>query len=140
MVKILVKNLGGGKLPSYAHEGDAGMDFCSTEDVILESGKRHAFGTKIAMEIPSGHVGLVWDKSGLSRKQGLKVLGGVVDATYRGEVVITLINLGEESYQVHKGDKIAQMLIQKVESAQIFETDTFSETKRADKGFGSTGR
>jgi len=140
VVKVKVKNLGGGKLPSYAHDGDAGMDFHSTEDVTLKPGERHAFATKIAIEIPYGHVGLVWDKSGLSRKHGLKSLGGVVDSTYRGEIFITLVNTGTEAYEVKKGDKIAQMLIQKVEHVEIEESDDLSDTQRGDKGFGSTGR
>ncbi len=140
MVKVKVKDLGGGKLPSYAHEGDAGLDFYSTEDVMLAPGERHAFSTKIAMEIPEGHVGLLWDKSGLSRKHGLKSLGGVVDSTYRGEIFVTLVNTGKEAYEVKKGDKIIQMLIQKVEHAELEEAKELNGTARGAGGFGSTGR
>jgi len=140
VLKIKVKRLGETRLPSYAHEGDAGMDFYSTEDVVLKPGQRHAFATKIAMEIPKGYVGLVWDKSGLSKNSGLKNLGGVVDSTYRGEVIITLVNLGQEEYHVKKGDKIAQMLIQHVEHAAIEESGELEGSVRGHSGFGSTGR
>jgi len=92
------------------------------------------------MAIPVGNVGLIWDKSGLSRKQGLKVLGGVIDSGYRGEIVITLINLGNKKYEIKKGDKIAQMLIQPVHSVEIVEVDSLDDTARGEKGFGSSGK
>jgi dUTP pyrophosphatase len=140
VASVKVKRLGETKLPSYAHEGDAGMDFYSTEDYVLKPGERHSFETKIAMEIPHGYVGLVWDKSGISRKQGIKILGGVVDSTYRGEIVMSLVNLGQDPYVVKKGDKIAQMLIQPVEHVKIEEVKELNDSARGEKGFGSTGR
>ncbi len=96
--------------------------------------------TWIAMEIPDGHVGLIWDKSGLSTKHGLKTLAGVVDAGYRGEISIAMANVGNEPYTFKKGEKIAQMLIQKVEQAEFTEVEELSETSRGAGGFGSTGR
>ncbi|KHO45178.1 MAG: deoxyuridine 5'-triphosphate nucleotidohydrolase, dUTP pyrophosphatase [archaeon GW2011_AR3] len=140
MATLKIKNLGGGKLPAYAHDGDAGMDLYSTEDTTLSPGQRHAFGTKIAIEIPIGHVGLIWDKSGLSRNHGIKSMGGVVDSTYRGEIVVTLVNLGAEPYHIGKGDKIAQILIQPVVHAKLEESHELGSSMRGERGFGSTGK
>ena len=128
------------KVPMYAHAGDAGFDLFAASDVVVEPGTRVLVGVGIAMEIPDGHVGLVWDKSGLSNNHGLKTLGGVIDAGYRGEVKIGLINLGAESYKIGAGYKIAQMLIQKVERVEIREVAELSDTARGDGGFGSTGK
>jgi len=91
------------------------------------------------VEIPAGYVGLIWDKSGVSVKRGLKILGGVIDAGYRGELVITLHNLGNEDQFFNAGDKVTQMLIQKIELPEIEEVSALSKTKRGDGGFGSTG-
>ena len=128
------------KIPTYAHEGDAGFDLYACEDVVVAPGERVLVSTGIAMEIPSGFVGLIWDKSGLSNTHGLKTLGGVVDAGYRGEVKAGLINLGIEEYHVGLGHKVAQMLIQKVEHAEIYEVSELSNTLRGEGGFGSTGK
>lgn len=127
-------------LPSYGHEDDAAFDMYSTEKVVLEPGKRHAFATGIAMQIPSGHVGLIWDRSSVGIKHGIKVLGGVIDASFRGEVKVGLVNLRQDAYTFEKGDKIAQMLIQKVERVDITEVEELSETVRGEGGFGSTGK
>ena len=89
--------------------------------------------------MPEGFVGLVWDKSGLAMKNGIKTMAGVIDACYRGEIGIVLVNLSGQDYKVEKGQKIAQMLIQKVERAKIEEAQELSETKRGDGGFGNTG-
>jgi dUTP pyrophosphatase len=141
VVAVKVRKLGeGAKLPTYSHEGDAGMDFYSAEDVVLKPGERHAFSTQVAVEIPHGCAGLFWDKSGLARNSGIKSMGGVIDSGYRGEIVITLVNLGQEAYHFKKGDRIAQMLIQPVEHAKIEESPELSETGRGTGGFGSTGK
>lgn len=140
-MQIKIKKLADdAKLPSYAHSHDAGMDLYSCETFLLEPNERHAFDLGFAMEIPEGFVGLVWDKSGLSFKYGLHCLGGVIDSTYRGEVKIMIINLGEKPYQVEKGDKIAQLLIQPIVSAKIIETSKLDKTAREDGAFGSTGK
>lgn len=126
------------KLPAYAHAGDAGMDLFSCVDMILAPGETKPVPTGIQMAIPQGHVGLVWDKSGISLK-GVHRLAGVVDAGYRGEVRVVMVNLGTESFEIKAGMKIAQMLIQPVEAPTIVESDTLDDTSRGAGGFGSTG-
>lgn len=128
------------KLPSYAHNEDAGMDLYSNEnDYLLKAGERKGFSTGIKMEIPDGYAGLIWDKSGLAIKHGIKTIGGVIDSTYRGEIVILVINLGQSEYLVEKGSKVGQMIIQKVEHFKMSMENTINETSRGEKGFGSTG-
>jgi dUTP pyrophosphatase len=128
----------GAKLPAYAHSGDAGMDLFSCVDVTLGPGETKPVPTGIQMAIPQGHVGLVWDKSGISLK-GVHRLAGVVDAGYRGEVRVVMVNLGTEPFAIKAGMKIAQMLIQPVEAPTIVESDTLDDTSRGAGGFGSTG-
>lgn len=125
---------------SYAKAGDAGFDLYARERTVLVSGVQVAVPTGIALEIPKGYVGLVWDKSGLSIKSGLKVLGGVVDAGYRGEVMVGMINLSGREHVFEKGDKVAQMLIQKVEEVTFEVVGELSETERGATGFGSSGK
>jgi dUTP pyrophosphatase len=95
--------------------------------------------TGLAFAIPSGYVGLIWDRSGLAAKHGLHKLAGVIDAGYRGEVGVVLINHGSESFTVEKGMRVAQMLIQSVERVSLTEVEDLDETKRGEGGFGSTG-
>lgn len=125
-------------IPSYAREGDAGLDLCSIESVEIPVGGRASISTGLAFEIPDGYVGLIWDRSGLSHKKGLKTLGGVIDSGYRGEVKVGLANVSREPIQIDNGDKIAQMLIQPVANVEIEETNELTETERNDAGFGST--
>ncbi len=140
-MEIKIKKLNvSAKLPSYAHEGDAGMDLFAVEDVVIPSMGRVLTGTGIAMEIPMGYVGLVWDKSGLSTTHGLKTLAGVIDAGYRGEIKVGIVNLGSEIYTISAGHKVAQMLIQKVENPTIVEVSKLVDAMRGDGGFGSTGK
>ena len=127
------------KIPSYAHSGDAGMDLYAADDVIIKSSERKVVATGMKMEIPAGYVGLIWDKSGLASKKGLKIMGGVIDSTYRGEVGVVIINLGDQEYQVEKNTKIAQMLVQKVENVEIEEVNDLENSSRGDGGFGSSG-
>jgi len=127
-------------LPQYAHHDDAGMDFFAVENVALAPGERAQVPTGIAMEIPEGYVGLIWDKSGLSHRHGLKTLGGVIDAGYRGEVKIGVVNLGAEPYTIEAGHKVAQMLIQKVEQPTLTEVDSLQDSTRGENAFGSTGK
>jgi dUTP pyrophosphatase len=128
------------KLPSYAHEGDAGLDLFSAEDYTLKPNERKAVRTGIAMAIPKGYVGLVWDKSGLAAKHGIKTMAGVVDSGYRGEILVVLKNLGDSDFAVEKNMKIAQMLVQPVESKKVVEVEDLDATSRGEKGFGSTGK
>lgn len=126
------------KLPTCGHAGDAGMDLYGLEKVTIEPGERVVVGTGIAMAIPNGYVGLIWDKSGLAVKAGVTTLAGVIDATYRGEIKVCLYNLGQEAKIFEVGDKIAQILIQKFETPEIIEGN-LDETARGEGGFGSTG-
>ena len=128
------------KVPTRAHAGDAGFDLYSVDEGVIPAGGRVLVGIGLAMEIPDGYVGLVWDKSGLSNNHGLKTLGGVVDAGYRGEIKIGIVNLGANDYKIEAGHKIAQMLIQKVEHVEIKEGAELSEATRGEGGFGSTGK
>jgi len=126
------------KLPSYGHSGDAGLDLFAAVDHTLAPASVYAVPTGIKMAVPPGHVGLVWDKSGISLK-GVHRLAGVVDAGYRGEVQVVMINLGREPFEIKAGMKIAQMLIQPVEAPTIVVSDTLDDTSRGAGGFGSTG-
>ncbi len=141
MPKIKIQKINANaKTPNYAHQGDAGLDLYSAEEnYVLKPGERKGFLTGIKMEIPDGCVGLIWDKSGLAAKYGIKTMAGVIDSTYRGEVIVMLINFGNKEYLVEKNAKIAQMLIQKIERAEIEVVEDLNITKRGDGGFGSTG-
>jgi dUTP pyrophosphatase len=127
------------KLPVYGHPGDAGLDLFSVVDRDLLAGEVYAVPTGIQVAIPKGFVGLVWDKSGISLK-GVHRLAGVVDAGYRGEVQVVMINLGREPFTLKKGMKVAQMLIQPVASVAVVESGTLDDTSRGEGGFGSTGQ
>lgn len=127
------------KLPAYQHPGDAGLDLFSAVDAVLGAGEVKAVATGIKMAIPVGCVGLIWDKSGISL-QGIHRLAGVVDAGYRGEVKVVMVNLGKEPFSIKKGMKIAQLLIQPVATAEIVEAVDLDDTSRGEGGFGSTGR
>jgi dUTP pyrophosphatase len=128
------------KLPNYAHPGDIGMDLYSLEDKMLEPGERHIFFVGFALEFPEGYGAIVKDKSSLPKNAGIHTLGGVFDAGYRGEYNVNLINLGKEPYQIHIGDKIAQLLIVPVVIAELEEVKKLSDTSRGHGRFGSTGR
>jgi dUTP pyrophosphatase len=127
------------KMPTRAREADAGLDLYSMESCVIAPMERLTVRTGIAMEIPIGYAGLVWDKSGLAAKAGIKTMGGVIDAGYRGEIQVILANLGHETHAVAVGEKIAQMLIQKVELLPVEEVSDLSDSERGDGGFGSTG-
>jgi len=127
------------KLPRYGHKGDAGLDLFSSVEFVLEKGRVEAIPTGIKVAIPDGFVGLVWDKSGVSLK-GVHRLAGVIDAGYRGEVKVVLINLGDEPFVIDKGMKIAQMLVQPVTVVRVVEAEDLDDTSRGEGGFGSTGK
>ncbi len=140
-IRLKIKRLcADAKLPAYAMIGDAGLDLFASETVILKKGDKAAIPTGIAMEIPDGYVGLIWDKSGLAVKSGLKTLGGVIDSGYRGEVLVGMINLGAADFAFEKGNKIAQMIIQKKESVIVEEAAELSDADRGARGFGSSGK
>lgn len=127
-------------LPTYAYEDDAGFDLFTIERVEIKPNERVQVPTGIGMEIPKGYVGLVWDKSGLSHKFGLKTLGGVIDSGYRGEVKVGVVNLSDEVYILEEGNKIAQMIIQKKETCDIIEVNELEDSHRGEGGFGSSGK
>jgi len=127
------------KLPTFAHATDAGMDLYCVESLTIAPMERVQIKTGVAFEIPNGYVGLIWDKSGLSHKKGLKVLGGVIDAGYRGEVMVGAINLSQGPMYFEVGDKVAQMLIQKIEHPEIIEVEELVDADRGTGAFGSTG-
>ncbi|MGK2848772.1 MAG: dUTP diphosphatase [Minisyncoccota bacterium] len=127
------------KLPTRAHADDAGLDVYTLEECVLAPMERRAVSTGIALAIPSGFVGLLWDKSGVTLKAGVKTMGGVIDAGYRGEVKVIMINLSNEPYNIEKGAKIAQLLIQEVALSKICEVTDLDDTIRGEQGFGSTG-
>lgn len=139
-MKIQVKKLTpDAKLPAFGREGDAGMDLYSSQDAVLGPGQRISCKTGIAIKIPEGYVGLIWDKGGPSHKFGIKTLGGVYDSNYTGECLIGLVNMSQEDFNIKKGQKIAQLLVQKIESPQIEEVDEISKTNRGEQRFGSSG-
>ena len=126
-------------LPTKSHPSDAGWDLYSVEKLDLQPGKRHSVYTGIAFEIPKGHVGLIWPRSGMSVKKGIDVLAGVVDSGYRGEIKVCLLNTGDEPCIINKGDRIAQILFQEVPEFDLEIVKEFSKSDRGEGGFGSTG-
>ncbi|MGZ5362855.1 MAG: dUTP diphosphatase [Mycobacterium sp.] len=134
-------------MPSRAHHGDAGVDLCSALDVELAPGQRALVPTGIAVAIPHGMVGLIHPRSGLAARVGLSIVNspGTVDAGYRGEIKVALINLDQaEPIVVHRGDRIAQLLVQRVELPELVEVTSFDEagladTSRGEGGHGSSG-
>src|SRR6476661_2708118 len=110
---------GPGALPEYATEGAAGADLRAAEAVTLPPGGRAAVATGLFVEIPAGYVGLVWPRSGLAVRHGIDTLAGVIDSDYRGEVAVVLVNHGTETVRIAAGDRIAQILFQKVERASL---------------------
>ncbi len=138
-VKLKIKKIHpSAVMPSYTKAGDAGLDLSAVEGGEIQPQSRAKFGTGVAFEIPAGYVGLIWDRSGMSTKKGVKTLGGVIDSGYRGEIVVALANVSDVPVQIMKGDKIAQILIQKIETAQIEISNELSETQRGETGFGSS--
>lgn len=129
------------ELPRYATDGAAGMDVLAAEDVILAPGARQAVATGLAMAIPAGHEIQVRPRSGLALKHGISVPNtpGTIDSDYRGELKVILINHSAEPFEIHRGDRIAQLVLAPVTLAAWQEVDALDETSRGAGGFGSTG-
>ncbi|MGH8984819.1 MAG: dUTP diphosphatase [Acidimicrobiia bacterium] len=131
-------------LPEAQHPDDAGYDLHAREDVLIEPGGGRALvPTGIAVAIPSGHAGFVLPRSGLALRHGITCLNtpGLIDPLYRGEVKVVLVNTDPSApYQVHRGDRIAQLVVQQVEMVEWVEVDDLGATQRSVEGFGSTGR
>jgi dUTP pyrophosphatase len=130
-------------LPSYAHAGDAGADLHAVEDVELLPGERATVGTGVMIALPDGYAAFVHPRSGLATKHGVTLVNapGTVDAGYRGEIRVTLLNTDrKDAVRLRRGDRIAQLVIQKVERAVFYEVDRLPGSARGVGGFGSTGR
>lgn len=144
-IEIAIKRLpngGGLPLPAYASAGAAGMDVVAAESLWLKPGQRHAVATGFAMAIPEGWEVQVRPRSGLALKHGITCLNtpGTIDSDYRGEVRIILANLGEEMFEIKRGERIAQLVPAQVQRAALREVDELDGTARGAGGFGSTGR
>ena len=130
-------------LPAYAHPGDAGADLCAAEDLVLPPGGRATVGTGIAIAVPDGHAAFVHPRSGLAARHGITLVNapGTVDAGYRGEVRVVLLNTDPaEPFTVRRGDRIAQLVVQPVARARFLDVGELPGAPRGDGGFGSTGR
>ena len=128
--------------PAYAKPGDAGADLRSRIDFELEPGERALVPTGVAIALPEGYVGLVHPRSGLATKNGITIVNapGTVDSGYRGELMVTLLNTDKtKSFHVQRGDRIAQLVIQKYEHATFTVVDELDQTERGSSGFGSSG-
>lgn len=143
MKEVLIKRLDPDiPLPSYAKAGDAGADLCTRIDLTLNPGERVLVPTGISIALPNGFVALVHPRSGLAIKHGISIVNtpGTVDAGYRGELQVILINHDlKESISFKKGDRIAQLVIQQVERAEFIEVQDLPGSERSTGGFGSTG-
>jgi dUTP pyrophosphatase len=130
------------RLPVRAHPGDAGVDLFSVESMLIPSGERREVGTGIAVAIPPGYGGFVQPRSGLAFKHGIMLVNspGLIDAGYRGEVRVCVYNSGPEAFTVGVGERIAQLVIQRVEEPVYVEVEELSDTARGQGGFGSSGR
>lgn len=129
-------------LPSYAHGGDAGLDLFAAESVVLDPLQRALIGTGIAVAIPEGHAGFVQPRSGLALRTGLTFVNtpGLIDSHYRGEIRLIAINLDDTApIHITRGDKIAQLVVQRVERVVLDEVETLDTTERGERGFGSSG-
>lgn len=146
-VRVLILN-SDASMPTRANLSDAGWDLYASEDIVIKAGNRETVKTGIALQIPEEWVGLVWPRSGMSVKKGIDVLAGVIDSGYRGEVMVCLYNTNnslplfkDENIDVviKKGDRIAQILFQRVPDVELVEVDELNQSDRGNKGFGSSG-
>ncbi len=128
--------------PVYAKPGDAGADLRSTVDIVIPAGERALLPTGVSIALPAGYVGLVHPRSGLAAKHGITVLNapGTVDAGYRGEILVTLLNTSRDDFAVSRGDRIAQLVIQQFEHAKFVAVTELPESERGETGFGSSGK
>ncbi len=131
------------QVPARAHEGDAGWDLHAAEPASIPAGGRASVGTGIAIAVPDGHAGLVLPRSGLAARHGIALVNapGLIDAGYRGEVRVLLLNTDrDEAFEVGVGDRIAQLVLVRYEPVEAEEVDALDETTRGEAGFGSSGR
>lgn len=139
--KLNVKVNDGMQVPQYAHEGDAGLDLRITETVTLEPAKKVVVGTGLAVEIPTGCVGLVFPRSGLASKYGITLANsvGVIDSGYRGEIAAALVNAGRDTVTLEAGERVCQLVVMPYVPCELVPVDELSGTERGAGGFGSTG-
>ncbi len=128
-------------LPSYITDGSSGLDLRSAEDVVIPPGEWRAVSTGIRISLPSGYEAQVRPRSGLALKYGVTVLNapGTIDSDYRGIIKVILINHGKKAFWIRRGDRIAQMVITRVEQVEVEEVEILDETSRGEGGFGHTG-
>lgn len=136
-VQLLDKNA---KIPTKANINDAGFDLYSIIDTVIPPKQRKTVRTGIAIQMPEHFAGLIWPRSGLSVKQGIDVLAGVVDSGYRGEIMVCLYNTSDEVVGINIGDRIAQIIFQEVPRVSMEVHETLGSSQRGDNGFGSSGK
>jgi dUTP pyrophosphatase len=143
-VDVLLQRLDPGlPVPTYAHPGDAGADLCTAVDAVLAPGERALLPTGVAIALPDGYAAFVHPRSGLAVRYGVSLVNapGTVDAGYRGEIKVSVVNLDpREPVTFHRGDRIAQLVVQRVERAVFHEVTTLPGSDRGEGGFGSSGR
>lgn len=141
-MRIALKRLDPGlPIPSTSHPGDGGVDLFAAAGVSLEAGERTTVPTGIAVAIPEGYAGLVVPRSGMARRSGIGVVNapGLVDAGYRGEIKVLLINHGRETLELRRGDRVAQLVVVPIAEQELVEVDELPPSVRGEGGFGSTG-
>lgn len=126
-------------LPQRATEGSAGYDLCAAVDCSVEGGGRLAIATEISIAVPPGHYGRIAPRSGLAMKQGINVGAGVIDVDYRGKVAVCLFNHSDSTFAIKAGDRIAQLILERISTPAVVEVDALEATERGTGGFGSTG-
>lgn len=130
----------GARVPTKNNPTDAGFDLYSIIDTIIPAKQRKTVKTGIAIEMPENMAGLIWPRSGLSVKQGIDVLAGVVDSGYRGEIMVCLYNTSDENVSINRGDRIAQIIFQEVPRIMMVSQEELGSSQRGDNGFGSSGK
>lgn len=142
-VQVLIQRLDQGlPIPGYAHPGDAGVDLHAREDVSLAPGERASVRTGVAIALPAGYAGFVHPRSGLAARHGITVVNapGTVDAGYRGEILVNLLNTdAREAFSIRRGDRIAQLVVQRVSEAHFVEVESLPGSHRGDTGHGASG-
>jgi dUTP pyrophosphatase len=136
-VQLLYQNA---KMPTRANEHDAGFDLYSIIDTVIPPKQRKTVNTGIAIQMPEHMAGLIWPRSGLSVKQGIDVLAGVVDSGYRGQIMVCLYNTSDEIVVLNTGDRIAQIIFQEVPRVLMEVHESLGSSRRGDNGFGSSGK
>lgn len=128
------------KLPTRGSAMAAGLDIYSSEFAVVHARQRCAISTGICVAVPEGHYGRIAPRSGLALKNGIDVFAGVIDRDYSGEIKVILYNSSDKDFEIQKGDRIAQLILEKISIVPVVQVDSLAKTERGDKGFGSTGK